>query len=63
MLDPIAEEPGKTLTLKTSKNNLIEYIKKDEFSLKVHTVTDETFLSDQEIEINTTFFVDAKILK
>jgi hypothetical protein len=62
-LDAIAEEPGKTLTLNTSENNLMEYIKKDEFSLKVRTVTDETFLSDQEIEINTTFFVDAKLVK
>lgn len=62
-LDAITEEPGKSLTLNTSENNLMEYIKKDEFSLKVRTVTDETFLSDQQIQINTTFFVDAKLVK
>jgi len=53
---------GNTLHLSTSSSNLKEYIKKDEFYLNVTSVTDELILSDHEMEVLSTFFVDAKIL-
>jgi len=52
---------GASIKLETSSEDLKEYIKKDDFLLKVTSVTDELILSDHEIEILSTFFVDAKI--
>ncbi|NNK81188.1 MAG: hypothetical protein HKO93_06795 [Flavobacteriales bacterium] len=50
------------LDLTVSESDLKEFIKKDEFSLRVRTVTDETINSDHHIEVHSSFFVDAKIL-
>ncbi|MFD1552198.1 hypothetical protein DNU06_00120 [Putridiphycobacter roseus] len=58
----VSEDIDKTLELETTENDLQEYIKKDKFGLRVQTVTDEAFNSDQEIAIQSVFFVDAKIL-
>jgi len=61
-LDEIPAEPGNILDLETSDVDLQEYIKKDNFSMKVNTVTDEIITSDHHIDVNSIFFVDAKIL-
>lgn len=61
-LDDVPENSGNRITLNTSDLDLKEYIKKDEFSLRLNTVTDEVISTDHELEINSTFFVDAKIL-
>lgn len=53
---------GKILNLEVTDDNLREYIIEDEFSLRVKTVTDEAITQDHIIDINTTLFVDAKIL-
>jgi len=53
---------GKILNLEVVSDNLKDYIIKDEFSLRVKTVTDEAISRDHVIDINSTFFVDAKIL-
>ncbi len=53
---------GNSLELETTDLNLMEYVKKDEFKLKVETVTDEALTQDHVIDINSEFFVDAKIL-
>lgn len=61
-LDEVPEEVGNRITLNTSDADLKEYIKKDEFSLRLNTVTDELMSTDHELDVNSTFFVDAKIL-
>ncbi len=57
----IPESVGNYLELKTSSADLKEYIKLDEFSFRVKTVTDEAITSDHEIDVLSTFFVDAKV--
>ena len=61
-LDEVPEDAGNKISLNTSDIDLKEYIKKDEFSLRLNTVTDELMSTDHELEVNSTFFVDAKIL-
>ena len=53
---------GNKLELETSSADLKDYIKKDSFTLRIKTVTDELLLSDYDINIYSKFFVDAKIL-
>lgn len=61
-LNEVPEDSGNRILLDTADTDLQEYIKKDEFSLRLNTVTDELISSDHELEVNSTFFVDAKIL-
>lgn len=58
----VGENVGNTLDVDVLDIDLKEYIKKDEFNLRLNTVTDEVINSDHEIDVNSTFFVDAKIL-
>ena len=58
----VDENIGNTLDVNVLDIDLKEYIKKDEFNLRLNTVTDEAIGSDHEIDVNSTFFVDAKIL-
>lgn len=58
----VPEDIGNILVLDTSNADLKKYIKKDKYSLRLNTVTDELITRDHELEINSTFFVDAKIL-
>jgi len=53
---------GSSITLETSGDDLTPFIVQDEFTLKFTTVTDKLILSDQTIEVQSSFFVDAKIL-
>ena len=57
----VAADVGGTLDVDVLDIDLKEYIKKDAFNLEVTTVTDEVINEDHEIDVNTTFFVDAKI--
>jgi len=50
------------LILETSDDDLTSFIVLDEFKLKFTTVTDKLILSDQSIEVQSSFFVDARIL-
>ncbi len=59
--DNIPSSVDKYLELVTTTTDLKEYIKKDEFSLKVSIVTDEVLTSDHHIDVHSLFFVDAKI--
>ncbi|WP_258103433.1 hypothetical protein [Marinoscillum sp. MHG1-6] len=52
----------KYMELETTPSDLQEFIKKDNFSLRVNTVTDELITSDHHIDVHSIFFVDAKIL-
>lgn len=58
----VGENVGNTLDVDVLDIDLKEYIKKYEFNLRLNTVTDEVINSDHEIDVNSTFFVDAKIL-
>lgn len=51
-----------SIQLNTSDENIDAFIKRDSFQLKVTSVTDELILSDHEINVLMTFFVDAKII-
>ena len=58
----IPDDVGASITLEPTDADLKEYIKKDEFKLKITTVTDELILMDYDVEVKAKFFVDAKIL-
>ncbi|PXX31623.1 hypothetical protein [Arenibacter sp. ARW7G5Y1] len=60
--EDVSATAGEQLELVTTAEDLKEYIKKDTYTLRLKTVTDEFLSSDYEINIATTFFVDAKIL-
>ena len=60
--DPVPEDTGNELVLETTDMNLEAYIKKDEFKLRLKTVTDELLSKDYHIDVHATLFVDAKIL-
>jgi hypothetical protein len=53
---------GTTLELETTTEGLKDYLIKDSFSLRLKAVNDQTTPEDYDIEILTTFTVDAKIL-
>ena len=57
----VAQDAGSTIDVAVKDQDLKEYIKKESFNLRVNTVTDEVINTDHEIDVNTTFFVDAKI--
>ncbi len=58
----IPENGSTTIDLSTTTVDIKEYIKKDEFTLRVSTVTDQTITQDHQINVHSVFFVDAKIL-
>jgi len=60
--DNIPSDIGNYLNLDCLDNDLKEYIKKDQFKLRLNTVTDQIITSDYQILLGTKFFVDAKIL-
>jgi len=60
--EEVDENAGNTLDVDVFDVDLKEYIKKDNFNLRLKTVTDEVISTDHQIEVNSTFFVDAKIL-
>jgi hypothetical protein len=61
-LAEVSDNTGTRLNLDTSDIDLKDYIKSDKFGLRLNTVTDELLSTDHELEVNSTFFVDAKIL-
>ena len=52
-----------SITLEVTNSELKEYIKKNEFSLRCATTTDEAITQDHTIEVNYVLFVDAKLKK
>ncbi|WP_417590688.1 hypothetical protein [Owenweeksia hongkongensis] len=55
-------ENKSSIQLETTDADLQEFIKKDEFKLRLNTVTDEAMSSDHTIDVHSVFFVDAEIL-
>jgi hypothetical protein len=60
--DTVPVDAGKTFNLDCSPEDFQDYIKKDEIFLRMNTVTDKLILTDQEIQIDAVFEVNAKIL-
>ena len=60
--DDFSSSNSNKIALQTSGDDIKEYIKKDKFSLKLKTITDEMLSSDHHIDVRSVFFVDAKIL-
>ena len=60
--DNVSSTVGKILSLEVNSADLKEFIKKDKFSLRVNTITDEILTSDYSINVHSVFYVDAKIL-
>ncbi len=50
------------LELDVNENDLKEYIKKDDFKLRVKTTTDEFLNNDVDIDVYTKFAIDAEVL-
>ena len=59
--EDVGEESTEILDLIVTEADLKEFIKKDKFTLRVNTVTDEFLTSDHQIDILSSFHVDAKI--
>tara|TARA_R110002111_G_scaffold63041_2_gene104307 strand:+ start:137 stop:667 length:531 start_codon:yes stop_codon:yes gene_type:complete len=51
-----------SLNLTTTGANIKDYITANKFSIRVATTTDEVITEDHEININTIFLIDAKVL-
>jgi len=58
----IPDDVGNELDMNTTDEDLKEYIKKDEFKLRVKTLMDELIDQDHEIEVYSVFRVDAEVL-
>lgn len=61
-IEDVGDDVGKTLEFMVSKKDFKEYIKKDEFKLRLNVVTDKMVNSDHQVKINTTFEVEAKLI-
>jgi hypothetical protein len=61
-IDSIPTDNAGTLTLETTNEDLKEYIKKDDFTLRLNTVTDELITTNYQVELSAIFYIDAKIL-
>ncbi|MEO9531813.1 MAG: hypothetical protein ABJG68_13615 [Crocinitomicaceae bacterium] len=60
--DPVPESTSTILILECTNADMQEYIKKDQFTLRVNAVTDEIISQDHELSIFSKYFVDAKIV-
>jgi hypothetical protein len=58
----VVDETASVLELDLTDTDLQDYIKKDSFTLRMNTVTDEAISQDHEIDVHSVFAVDAKIL-
>jgi len=58
----IANNDSSELLLDIVDNELKDYIERENFGISVSTTTDEAIEIDYDIELVSTFFVDAKIL-
>lgn len=59
--EPVPDPVGNKISLDVSGEDLKEYIKKDQFTLRVYTDTDETIAQDHTIKVSSVFFVNAKL--
>lgn len=62
LISEVPDPVGNQIDLTPSGSDLAPYIKSDEFSLKVRTVTDEALASDHTIEVKSKFRVEGKLI-
>lgn len=58
----IPNDLGTILDLETGSEDLKDYIKEDDFGLRINTVTDELLMTTHTLDLYSVFFVDARIL-
>lgn len=61
-IEDLTDDDLSTLNLHTINTELKDYLKKDSYTLRVKTVTDQVISEDYVIEADATFRVDAKVL-
>ena len=61
--EDIPASVGASLTCELVDVDLQSFIKEDQFTIRVETVTDETIPEDVHVNVYSNFFVDAKLLK
>ena len=61
-LEDIPNDERKELNLNINEIDLKDYIKSDSIQLRTKTVTDRLITTDTDIDIHSTFWVDARIL-
>ena len=61
-MEEVPENTENSIMLETTNEDLKVYIKSDSYTLRVEAVTDELISENHNIDVNSTFFVDAKIL-
>lgn len=61
-IENVSSNVGNVLNLDVSGADLKEYIKKDKFTLRLNTVTDELITSDYQINVHAIYQVDAKLI-
>lgn len=62
-LNPVPPGPSQTIVLETSKANFKDYLTKEEFELKLETVSDEFLTEDHQLQFNCEFLVSANVLR
>lgn len=60
--DPVPDGTGNKIQLDVSGDDLQEYIKKDKFTLRLNSKTDEVLTQDYQILVKSVFFVQAKLI-
>lgn len=60
--EDIPDDIGTSLSLETSDDDFKAYIKKDNYTLRVKTVTDKLISQDVELRVNSEFRVAATLL-
>ncbi|MGY3793787.1 hypothetical protein [uncultured Aquimarina sp.] len=60
--EDLENENLKVIELETTRAELKEFLKKDSFTLRASTTTDETINEDHKIKVDCVFRVDANIL-
>jgi hypothetical protein len=61
-LDPVAHNGSVTISLNTTGIELVNYIKQDNYSLRISTTTNQILTQDVTIRADMTFKVKAKLL-
>lgn len=62
-LDSIPNNVGNALSLSLENTDLQEYIKSETYELRLKVISDETIPQDVQIDIHTSFLVDAQLIR
>ena len=62
VIDPVPSNAGSVIELVPTGADLAPYIKADQFTLKVRTITDEALTRDHTIEVFSRFHVEGRLI-